>query len=140
MGFVGILHDIGKMFSFVKLRHGRALYTEIIQFSEVLRGGRRRSVRMFVMELAESVHKIPIRRNGRAYSLGNAPLSPSAHAWTFPRLIKQTSPQGRTGGDRWTRQAHTNCVKVQKTARPAAHVGVCGRDPSAGASIKSDVF
>lgn len=37
--FVGILHDIGKMFSFVKLRHGRALYTEIIQFSEVLRGG-----------------------------------------------------------------------------------------------------
>ena len=53
---------------------------------------------MFVVELAESVHKIPIRRNGRAYSLGNAPLSPSAHAWTFPRLIKQTSPQGRTGG------------------------------------------
>lgn len=69
---------------------------------------------MFVMELAESVHKIPIRRNGRAYSLGNAPLSPSAHAWTFPRLIKQTSPQGRTGGDRWTRQAHTNCVKGVK--------------------------
>ena len=31
LGFVGILHDIGKMFSFVKLRHGRALYTEIIQ-------------------------------------------------------------------------------------------------------------
>lgn len=23
LGFVGILHDIGKMFSFVKLRHGR---------------------------------------------------------------------------------------------------------------------
>ena len=31
LGFVGILHDTGKMFSFVKLRHGRALYTEIIQ-------------------------------------------------------------------------------------------------------------
>ena len=39
LGFVGILHDTGKMLGFVRLRHGRALYTEIIQFSEVLRGG-----------------------------------------------------------------------------------------------------
>ena len=56
LGFVGILHDTGKMFSFVKLRHGRALYTEIIQVF----GGSTRRGAAFLLHRTHTASEMPL--------------------------------------------------------------------------------
>lgn len=68
LGFVGILHDTGKMLGFVKFYAA---------------GGAEVCVCLSWNWLNLSI-KFLFGGMGRAYGLGNAHLSPSAHAWTFP--------------------------------------------------------